>query len=100
MQSSPILQFFFKSHYHTGRSSIYSDLSLWTVHHLCLLLGEPLADALASSHELGDTAADTSGLAGDEGLGGEVVDAGVEAAVDQAGEHLRRSVSGDFLGSD
>lgn len=66
-----------------------SSLSLWLLHHLCLLLGESLADSLATSHELGDAAGDTSGLSGDEGLGGEVVDAGVEAAVDQAGEHLQ-----------
>ena len=64
-------------------------LSLWLLHHLCLLLSESLTDSLRASHKLGDAARDTSGLAGDQGLGGEVIDAGVEAAVDETGEHLR-----------
>lgn len=58
------------------------------VHHLRLLLREALSYPLAPSHELLHAAVDAAGLAGDEGLGGEVVDAGVEAAVDEAGEHL------------
>ena len=66
-----------------------NNLSLWLLHHLCLLFSESLADSLGSSHELGDAAGDTSGFAGDQGLGGKVVDAGVEAAVDETGEHLR-----------
>lgn len=57
-------------------------------HHLRLLLLEPLTDALAAGHELGDAARYAAGLTGDEGFGGEVVDAGVEAVVDEVGEHL------------
>lgn len=58
------------------------------VHHLRLLLREALSYPLATSHELLHAAVDAAGLARDEGLGGEVVDAGVEAAVDETGEHL------------
>jgi hypothetical protein len=62
-------------------------------HHLGLLLLEALADALAAGHELGDAPRHAAGLARHEGFGGEVIDARLEAVVDEVGEHLER-VSG------
>lgn len=47
------------------------------------MLLEPVADALLSDHPLLDAAADAAVLAGREGLGCEVVDAGVEAVLDE-----------------
>lgn len=57
-------------------------------HHLCLLFLESLTDTLTSSHEFLDAAGDATSFAGDEGFGGEVVDAGVEAVGYEVGEHL------------
>lgn len=52
-------------------------------------LAEALAQAGLRRHRLGHAPADAARLAAREGLGGEVVDAGVEAVVDEAGEDLR-----------
>jgi hypothetical protein len=60
------------------------------VHHLRLLFLEPLPDALTAGHELADASRDAAGLAGDQRFGGEVIDAGLEAMVDEVREHLRR----------
>ena len=51
-------------------------------------LGEALAQAGLRRHGLGHAPADAARLAAREGLGGEVVDAGVEAAVDEGAEGL------------
>jgi hypothetical protein len=59
-------------------------------HHRGLLFLESLANSFATGHELLYATGDASGLAGYEGLGGEVIDAVVEAAVNEAGEHLSR----------
>jgi len=48
---------------------------------------ESLAYPFAAGHEFLDAAADAALLAGDEGLGCEVVDAVVEAVGDEVGEH-------------
>jgi len=59
----------------------------WLVHHRRLLFRESLADTLTTRHELLYASSDAAGLALDEGFGGEVVDAGVEAVGDEVGEH-------------
>ncbi len=51
-------------------------------------LGEPLAKARLRRHGLGHAPADAARLAARERLGGEVVDAGVEAGVDEVAEDL------------
>ena len=58
-------------------------------------LGEALAQAGLGGHALGHAPADAARLAAREGLGGEVVDARVEAVVDEVAEDLGacRSVS-------
>lgn len=53
------------------------------------MLLESVADALLSDHPLLDTAADAAIFAGGEGLGGEVVDAGIEAVLDKTAVGLR-----------
>lgn len=57
-------------------------------HHLCLLFLESLPDPLTARHELLYTSSDAAGLALDEGFGGEVIDAGVEAVGYEVREHL------------
>lgn len=57
--------------------------------HLGIVLLEPLAQSLAAGHVLLDTACHATVLALGDGLGGEVVDAGVEAGVDKGTEKLR-----------
>lgn len=52
------------------------------------MLLEPLAQALAAGHVLLDTARHAAVLALRDGLGGEVVDAGAEAGVDEVTEEL------------
>lgn len=52
------------------------------------MLLEAVADALLGGHPLEDAAVDASVFAGGEGLGGEVVDAGHEAVLDEAAEGL------------
>jgi len=66
------------------------------VHHLCLLFLESLSDSFTSCHELLDAAFYTTGFALDEGLGCEVVDAGVEAVGDKVGEHLCGNIRTEF----
>lgn len=56
--------------------------------HLGIVLLEALAQALLGEHLLLDAAGDAAGLAGGKGLGGEVVDAGGEAVVDEVTEQL------------
>lgn len=70
---------------------------LAALHHGGVLLLEALAQAGGALEELVDAAQHAAFLAGDEGLGGEVVDAVVEAALDELGVHLRGGVSGCFL---
>lgn len=55
---------------------------------LGVVLLEALAQALGHGHGLLDAAADAAGLAGRQRLGGEVVDAGHEAVVDEVAEEL------------
>lgn len=57
-------------------------------HHLCLLFLESLTNSFASCHEFLYTSRDAAGFTGNEGFGGEIVDAGVEAVSDEVGEHL------------
>jgi hypothetical protein len=49
------------------------------VHHLSLLLLEPLANSLSTLHILLDTSGDAARFALDKGFGSKIVDAGVEA---------------------
>ena len=49
---------------------------------------ESLPYPLSTLHVLLHASRDTAGFALDEGFGGEVVDAGVEAVGDEVGEHL------------
>jgi hypothetical protein len=56
--------------------------------HLGVLLLEAVAKTLLSSHPLLNTAAKAAGLARRDSLGGEVVNAGVEAGLDKASESL------------
>jgi hypothetical protein len=58
------------------------------IHHLRLLLRKPLSYPLAAGHEFLHAAAHAALFARDERFGGEVVDAVIEAAVDEGGEHL------------
>ena len=55
---------------------------------LGIVLLEALAQALGHGHGLLDAAGDAAGLAGRQRLGGEVVDAGHEAVVDEVAEQL------------
>ena len=57
-------------------------------HHLRLLFLKPLPDPLAASHEFRHAPGDATGLARDQGLGGKVIDAGVEAVGNEIGKHL------------
>lgn len=57
---------------------------------LGVVLLEAVADALLGGHPLEDAAVDAAVFARGEGLGGEVVDAGGEAVVDEAAESLVR----------
>jgi hypothetical protein len=68
----------------------YNILSSWwrLIHHLCLLFLESLSDSFTSCHELLYASSNAAGLALDQGFGGEVVNAGVEAVGDKVGEHL------------
>lgn len=56
--------------------------------HLGVVLLEALAEALLGEHLLLDAAGDAAGLAGRQGLRGEIVDAGYEAVVDEVAEEL------------
>ena len=63
-----------------------SRLFVHLLGHLGILLLEAVAEALLGSHPLLDAAAEAARLAGGDGLGGEVVDAGVEAGFDKTAE--------------
>lgn len=52
------------------------------------MLLEAFADALLGGHPLGHAAVDAATLAGRDGLGGEVVDAGHEAVLNESAEGL------------
>jgi hypothetical protein len=52
------------------------------------VLLESLADTLLSGHPLGNAAVDAAALAGGDGLGGEVVDAGHEAVLNETAKGL------------
>lgn len=62
---------------------------LTTLHHGGVLLLEAFAEAGGSLEVLVDATHDTALLTGDERLGGEVVDAVVEATLDESGVHLK-----------
>lgn len=55
---------------------------------LGVVLLEAVADSLLGGHPLLDTSVDAAGLTRGDGLGGEVVDAGDEAVLDEAAESL------------
>lgn len=55
---------------------------------LGVVLLESVADALLGGHPLQDAAVNAAALAGGDGFGGEVVDAGHEAVLDEAAEGL------------
>lgn len=59
------------------------------LHHGSVLLLEALVDALGALHELVEAAVNASLFFGDERLGGEVVDAVIEAASDDGRVDLR-----------
>lgn len=61
---------------------------LSTLHHSGVLLLESFVQPAGSLQELVNATHNTSLLAGDEGLGGEVVDAVVEASLNELGVHL------------
>jgi len=68
-------------------------LSTWklsTLHHGRILLLEAFSEASRALEILVDTPKDTALLAGDQGLGGEVVDAVVEATLDEPGVHRHK----------
>lgn len=52
------------------------------------MLLESVADALLGGHPLRDASVDAAALLGGDGLGCEVVDAGVEAVLDETSESL------------
>ena len=65
------------------------NLVLFVLHlggHGLVELGEALAEARLGCHRLGNAALDAAALAAREGLGGEVIDARVEAVVDEVAE--------------
>lgn len=66
----------------------YFDALSRGIHHLRLLFLEPLSDPLTPRHEFLHAPRDAARFALHEGFGGEVVDAGFEAVVYEAGEHL------------
>jgi len=57
------------------------------LHHLCLLFLEPQTNSLTSGHEFLDASCYTAGFALNQGFSSEVVDAGIEAVVYEAGKH-------------
>lgn len=59
---------------------------------LGVVLLEAVADALLGGHPLLDAAVDAAGLAGGDGFGGEVVDAGNEAVLNETAESLYRLI--------
>ena len=63
---------------------------LATLHHGGILLLEALVQALGALQELVHAAEGAALLAGDQGLGGEVVDTVIEAALDELGVHLNQ----------
>lgn len=60
-----------------------------TLHHCGVLLLEALVQPGGALEVLVNTAHDASLLAVDEGLGGEVIDTVIEAALDHLGVHLK-----------
>jgi len=75
------LQYFLCFHSYTHTPTIVASLSSWwwIVHHLGLLLLEPLTDSLTSSHELLHASCYAARLALNERFGRKIVDAGIEA---------------------
>ncbi len=63
-------------------------LLLLLLSHLGIVLVEALVEALREGHLFLDAARDAARLAARKGLGGEVVDAGREARVDEVAEEL------------
>lgn len=61
---------------------------LTALHHSSILLLEPLVQALGALEVLVDAAHDALLFTVDQGLGGEIVDAVIEAALDHLGVHL------------
>jgi len=64
--------------------------------HGLVLLGEPLAQTGLGGHGLHDAAREAAILAARQGLGGEVVDAGVEAVIDEVSEELSGTMPCQF----
>lgn len=58
------------------------------MHHLRLLLGETLTNSLSAFHVFLNATRDAAGFFLDEGFGGKVVDAGIEAVGYKVREHL------------
>lgn len=65
---------------------------LATLHHGSILLLESLVQALGALQVLVDAAHDALLFAVDEGLGGKIVDAVIEAALDHLGVHLQKAL--------
>jgi len=65
---------------------------LAALHHGGVLLLESLVQALGALQVLVDAAHDALLFAVDQGLGGEIVDAVIEAALDHLGVHLQKAL--------
>lgn len=70
------------------RRSRLSARELTALHHGSVLLLEALAQSGGTLEVLVDAAKDAALLTGDERLGSEVIDAVVEATLDESGVHL------------
>lgn len=73
--------------YHQNRPLVASHRT--ALHHCGVLLLEALVQPGGALQVLVDTAHDASLFAVDEGLGGEIVDTVIEAALDHLGVHLK-----------
>lgn len=74
-------------------------LKLFLLHlrrHRLIQLGKPLAQPRLRRHALEHAPTDAAVLASRERLGGEVIDAGCEAIVDEAAEELGGTSQGGF----
>lgn len=77
---------------HTTRTLKYLTLHRAGLHHGSVLLLESLVETGRALEVLVDATHDAGLLAVDEGLGGEVVDTVVEAALDHLGVHLEATL--------
>lgn len=67
-----------------------SSRKLTTLHHGGILFLEALSQSGGTLEVFVDTAKDTAFLSGDQGLGGKVIDAVIEAALYKTGVHLNQ----------